>query len=102
LPFSVSDSVFGLAGLASSAGLFGLVCSQLEISGIRAKFPALALVVPGVRPAGADKQDQARTLTPSEAARAGALALVVGRPITQASVPRLAAQGILKEIGRLK
>lgn len=99
-PRSPADSVLGLAALASQAKLFGLVCSPQELTQVRARFPALTPVVPGVRPAGSDRQDQARTMTPAEAVAAGAGALVVGRPITQAQDPAHAARAILKEMGR--
>ena len=99
-PRSTAESVLGLASLASDAGLFGLVCSPQELTQVCARFPALTPVVPGVRPAGSDRQDQARTMTPAEAVAAGAGALVVGRPITQAQDPAQAAREILKEMGR--
>jgi orotidine-5'-phosphate decarboxylase len=56
------------------------------------------LVVPGIRPAGAAADDQARTLTPREAASAGADWLVVGRPITRAADPGRAAASIAAEL----
>ena len=99
-PHSPAESVLGLAALAAEAKLFGLVCSPQELAQVRARFPALTTVVPGVRPAGSDRQDQARTMTPAEAVAAGAGALVVGRPITQSADPAQAARAILKEIGR--
>ena len=49
------------------------------------------LVTPGIRPAGSDKGDQKRVMTPGEAVRAGADHIVVGRPVTQAADPRAAA-----------
>jgi len=88
-----------LAGLALEAGADGLVCSAREISRLRAavgKKPLL--VVPGIRPAGEDKGDQARVATPGEAAAAGADFLVVGRPICAAPDPAAALDSILRQI----
>jgi orotidine-5'-phosphate decarboxylase len=61
--------------------------------------PKPVLVVPGIRPAGAAADDQARVMTPGQAAAAGADWLVVGRPITRASDPGSAAAAIAAEIG---
>jgi orotidine-5'-phosphate decarboxylase len=58
----------------------------------------MQLVTPGIRPAGADKGDQKRTLTPAEALSAGASWLVIGRPITAAPDPRAAAEAILASL----
>ena len=87
-----------LGRLASEAGLGGLVASPLETARLRARFPAMKLVVPGIRPSGADSGDQARTAAPLEAIRAGADYLVVGRPILQAADPAAAAERIVAEI----
>jgi orotidine-5'-phosphate decarboxylase len=87
------EQVLRLGSLAADAGLGGLVCSPLEIGPLRAKVgPGVQLVVPGVRPADAPPDDQKRTLTPSEAARAGADYLVIGRPILKAADPAEAAR----------
>ena len=58
----------------------------------------LLLVIPGIRPAGAEVGDQKRVATPAQAIRDGADYLVVGRPVTQAHDPRAAAQAIAAEI----
>ncbi len=90
-----SQQVLRLARLAMSAGADGLVCSPHEVSLIRdALGEQPLLVVPGVRPAGAAKGDQARTATPEEAAAAGADWLVIGRPITASANPVKAAAAI--------
>lgn len=88
-----------LAGLALGAGADGLVCSPHEVAMLREAYGAdPVLVVPGIRPAGAAPGDQARVMTPREAARAGASWIVVGRPITTAADPEAATQAILDEL----
>ncbi|MFL5264632.1 MAG: orotidine-5'-phosphate decarboxylase [Anaeromyxobacteraceae bacterium] len=90
---SPEHAVVRLAALAVRAGVAGLVCSPLEVAAVRAAVgPAPLLVVPGVRPAGAAKGDQARVATPAEAVRAGADVLVVGRPLRDAPDPAAAAR----------
>lgn len=92
------DQVVRLAKLAQDCGMDGVVCSAEEITAIRAACgPDFMLVVPGIRPAGAAVGDQKRVMTPSDAMKAGATSLVVGRPITQAAVPREAAAAIIAE-----
>ena len=89
---SMSDAVRRLAVLAVDAGARGLVCSPQEVAAVRAEVgPGILLITPGIRPAGASADDQARTATPEAALRAGADLLVIGRPITAASDPGAAA-----------
>lgn len=84
-----------LADLAQSAQLDGVVCSPYEITMLReACGEDLVLVVPGIRPESANKDDQKRTLTPKEAMERGADYLVIGRPITAAADPASAAKEI--------
>lgn len=91
--------VLSLAKLAKEAGLDGVVASAHEAGAIRrACGPEFLIVVPGVRPASAEVNDQSRVATPADAIRAGASYLVVGRPITAAPDPRAAAIAIAKEV----
>ena len=94
-----ADQVVRLAQLAQHSGLDGVVCSAHEIGAIRkACGTDFLLVVPGIRPAGADLADQRRVMTPAEAHRAGADILVIGRPITGAADPAAAASAIAVEL----
>lgn len=87
------------AAQARAAGMDGLVCSPAEAAQLREIVgPDMLLVTPGVRPAGADRGDQKRVMTPGDAIRAGADLLVVGRPILEAADPRRAAEAIVAEI----
>lgn len=91
--------VTSLAALARSAGAHGVVASPHEIRAIRAaNGPGFLIVTPGIRPSGADANDQSRLATPRAAIEAGADYLVVGRPITQASDPRGAARAIVEDL----
>jgi orotidine-5'-phosphate decarboxylase len=88
------------AGQAKAAGIGGIVCSPQEASMVRAIVgPEMAIVTPGIRPAGAALGDQKRAMGPREALDAGASHLVVGRPITAAPDPRVAAIDVLAEMG---
>jgi orotidine-5'-phosphate decarboxylase len=98
----MSDAVRRLAVLAVESGARGLVCSPQEVAAVRAEVgPDIALITPGVRPAGSSADDQARTATPEEALRAGANLLVIGRPITGAPDPGAAAAAIAAPLRRL-
>ena len=84
---------------ARIAGMGGIVCSAEEASAVRKVIgPDMALVTPGIRPAGADKGDQKRVMTPADALKAGSSHLVVARPIVKAADPKAAARAILAEM----
>ena len=94
-----AEQVSLLAKLGLESGIRGFVCSPQEVAAMRALTgPEGVLVTPGIRPSGADKGDQKRIATPTFALNQGASYLVVGRPITQADDPALAAEAILFEI----
>lgn len=84
--------------LALQGGCSGIVCAAGDATEARHYGPRLEIVVPGIRPTGADHHDQARAATPAEAIAAGADMLVVGRAITQAADPAKAAAQILEEV----
>jgi orotidine-5'-phosphate decarboxylase len=93
------EAALRLAVLAVSAGARAIVCSPHEVAAIRAAVgPGITLITPGIRPAGAATQDQARVATPAAALAAGADLLVVGRPITGADDPGSAAALIAAEL----
>lgn len=99
VPDGAATQVLRLARLALAAGAHGLVCSPHEVALLRAALgPDPILVVPGIRPAGAATDDQARTMTAAAAAAAGATYIVVGRPITQAPDPAAAAAAIAADL----
>ncbi len=96
---SINDIVLGYAELAQKAGLDGVVASAREITAIRSKLgPDFLIVTPGIRPVWAERGDQERVMTPSEALRLGANYLVIGRPITEAKDPKAAVQRIFQEL----
>jgi orotidine-5'-phosphate decarboxylase len=99
----VLDQVLALARLTQLAGLQGVVASAQETPGIRkACGPDFQIVTPGIRgaSAGAERNDQSRTMGPAEAIRAGASYIVVGRPIIAAQDPRAAAAAIVEELNQ--
>ncbi|MEP9374489.1 orotidine-5'-phosphate decarboxylase [Mesorhizobium sp. KR1-2] len=84
---------------ALAAGMGGIVCSAAEAGAVRKIVgPELAVVTPGIRPAGAERGDQKRVVTPADAMRNGSSHLVVARPIVGAVDRRAAAQAILAEM----
>jgi orotidine-5'-phosphate decarboxylase len=91
---STHDQVSRLTLLAKEAGLDGVVCSGEEVAAAKALWPKGFFVVPGVRPANGNAADQKRVVTPRQALDRGASVLVIGRPITQATDPDVAARAI--------
>ena len=83
-----------LTALAREAGLDGVVCSGAEVKAAKKLWPGGFFVVPGVRPPDAGAGDQKRVVTPRKALDDGASILVIGRPITGAEDPDLAARAI--------
>ena len=95
---TMREAVVRRAKLAEKAGATGIVCSPQEVADVRAASGTLALVVPGVRPAGAALGDQKRVATPASAISAGADYLVVGRPIRDAQNPAAAFAALVGEV----
>jgi orotidine-5'-phosphate decarboxylase len=93
------DLALAYAKLAQQAGCDGVVCSAWEAAAIReACGEDFHRLTPGIRPAGAAIQDQARVMTPAQALKQGSTWLVVGRPITHAADPAVAAEAIVAEM----
>lgn len=94
-----ADNVKRLALLAQEAGLDGVVCSPREVAMLRETITKdFRLVTPGIRPSWAEKGDQTRITTPSDAVRLGSDYLVIGRPITAADEPLQALARIEDEL----
>lgn len=87
-------SVERLTAVSREAGLDGVVCSGAEVRAAHRMWPDGFFVVPGLRPDNGHSADQKRVVTPRAALDAGASVLVIGRPITQADDPDLAARAI--------
>ena len=95
----LTTEVLRLSDLSASAGTHGVVCSGREAAAVRARFAErLAILVPGVRAAGAAVQDQARVVTPRGASDAGARYIVVGRMVTAAADPVAAMDQLLGDL----
>lgn len=89
------SQVLRLGKLAKDCGVDGVVCSPAEVAMLReALGPDFILIVPGIRPVGADLGDQKRVMTPKDAVAAGATYVVIGRPITGAPDPAAMAKAI--------
>lgn len=96
---SPEAQVSRLATLTRNCGLDGVVCSAQEAPALKAEQGAdFKLVTPGIRPLSADKGDQQRIMTPTDALKAGSDYLVIGRPITQAADPLAALEAIHSEV----
>lgn len=96
---SPADLVLRRARLARESGLDGVIASGQEAGRIReAVGPGFLIVTPGIRLTGSSTDDQQRITTPDNAIKAGADYIVVGRPITQADDPKLAAETFVNHI----
>jgi orotidine-5'-phosphate decarboxylase len=96
----VADEVVRLAGMAAAAGAHGIVCAGAEVAAVRAAHgEALRTLVPGIRLGGSPTHDQARVMTPREAAAVGAAYVVIGRTVTAADDPPAAMRSVLAELG---
>ena len=95
---SLKDVVKSYGKLGLDAGLHGLVCSAQEVADLKKDLGDFVAVTPGIRPGGqAGQDDQKRTMTPAQAAKAGSDYIVVGRPIRNAQDPLEAYRAIKEE-----
>lgn len=95
----VYGEVLRLAGDCAEAGAHGVVCSGLEAKKIGAKYgEKLRLLIPGIRAAGGKVDDQKRTVTASDAAKAGASYIVLGRLVTEAKDPASELEAVMRSI----
>lgn len=100
---TLDEQVMRLARLAQECRLDGVVCSPREVKMIAGELgSSFTLVTPGIRPAGTDRNDQSRVMTPGDAVRAGSHYLVIGRPVTRAVDPMAALVAIEDEIDSVK
>jgi len=90
--------VLRLAAVASVAGAHGIVCSGHEVHAVRASYPKLKPLVPGIRVAGGAAHDQSRIATPERAAADGAAYLVLGRAVTESADPAQTLAAILASL----
>ncbi|MEB3766759.1 orotidine-5'-phosphate decarboxylase [Acinetobacter sp. MD2] len=96
LDIDPAEHVRRLAKLTQDSGLDGVVCSAQEAKFLRQELGQdFALVTPGIRPVGANADDQKRIVTPKQAMLDGATHLVIGRPITQSQNPSQTLHDIL-------
>ena len=97
---SVADEVLRLASIAARSGVHGIVCAGAEVERVRgAHGETLRTLVPGIRLGGTPALDQARVMTPREAAEAGASYVVIGRTVTAAADPAVAMREVQAQLG---
>ena len=92
----VEDQVKRLVKIAIDAGLYGVICSPLEVKMIKKISPNLKCFTPGIRMIDS-KDDQKRTMNPNEAIKEGSDCLIIGRPITKGN-PKENIKNILSSI----
>ena len=81
----VDKLVIHQAKLAAKAKLDAIVCSPHEIKIVKKVFKG-EIITPGIRFSNDKKGDQKRVMTPKQAIKNGADALVVGRSITSGNI----------------
>jgi orotidine-5'-phosphate decarboxylase len=97
-PIAPEEELERRATIALEAGCGGIVCAGSDLAVVSAIAPGLRLVVPGIRPSQTALDDQARVATPAAAIRAGGDLLVIGRAVTGAPDPEVAAIRVRDEV----
>jgi len=97
-PEATAELLGARASLGASTGCLGLVCAAPDLPAVRRWAPGLLTAVPGIRFAESSRDDQARAETPAQAIAAGADLLVIGRAVTAADAPDVAAQRLATEV----
>ncbi len=97
-PFELHRTLAAQLQVAEGAGARGIVCSAADLPGVRKHHPApFYAVTPGIRPAGAEAQDQRRVATVNDAVRMGSSLLVLGRAVYGAADPHAALEAARAE-----
>jgi orotidine-5'-phosphate decarboxylase len=95
---SIENQIMSLVEMSVECGIKSFVCSTHELKSLKKKFPDCQFVTPGIRTGTEKADDQKRTATPKEALQNGASALVIGRPILQASNPKEFLKQLTEEL----
>ena len=83
---SIRDLVKKQAALAKSAKLDGIICSGYEAKLLKKICKRMDIITPGIRLKGDSVGDQKRVMTPKDAFKNGATAIVMGRSITKGNI----------------
>jgi orotidine-5'-phosphate decarboxylase len=95
----LNEHVLTLAQLARESGIDGIVCSPMEAKSVRnAIGNDFIIVTPGIRLEQDEKDDQKRSLSPTEIKNLGINYIVVGRPILNADDPGQVVRKILNSL----
>ena len=83
---SIEELVKKQARLAKLAKLDGIVCSGYEAKLVKKICKRMEIVTPGIRLKGDGTGDQKRVMSPRDAFKNGATAIVMGRSITKGNI----------------
>ena len=83
---SIKDLVKKQAALAKTARLDGIVCSGYEVKLLKKICKRMDIITPGIRLNGDSADDQKRVMSPRDAFKNGATAIVIGRSITKGNI----------------